>query len=166
MKPLVSILLSMLILNTYAQSDSLSNAYTRIMSQVQGYQIDTTTPPTDKTTRLIGQLRELRGGFNINEAVLFKIGEEENKKEKSKDELEMIKTSFIIGKGKTWLDNAVTWIYRHHFTYRELKQLVKFYKTPAGQKLSSAFPVIMLKTLAAAQIIHDTLIKENKPATN
>ena len=82
MKPLVSILLSMLILNTYAQSDSLSNAYTRIMSQVQGYQIDTTTPPTDKTTRLIGQLRELRGGFNINEAVLFKIGEEENKKEK------------------------------------------------------------------------------------
>jgi hypothetical protein len=53
-------------------------------------------------------------------------------------------------------------IYRQHFTYNELKQLVRFYKTSAGKKMAKDFPLIMMKSLIAAQIIHDTLIAEQK----
>jgi uncharacterized protein len=53
----------------------------------------------------------------------------------------------------------VTRIYREEFTYGELEKLVKFYKTSAGQKLSQRFPVVMLKSLAAAEMIKGYLSK-------
>jgi hypothetical protein len=62
---------------------------------------------------------------------------------------------FRTGMGRRWLDNAVIRIYRDHFTYRELKGLVRFYRSPAGRKMSAGFPVIMLQSLAAGQAVRD-----------
>ena len=156
---LASVLISFV---SHAQNDTgyISGTFERISSEVKNYKIDTSAVPNDKLTRKIIELRKLRGGFNINEAVMLKMGEEGQKNETPKATLDYLKGQFTNGKGKQWLDNAVIHIYRDQFNYKELKQLVKFYKTTAGQKLATDFPFIMIKTLMAAQIIHDTLVSE------
>jgi hypothetical protein len=93
---------------------------------------------------------------------MFKLGEDEQKSETPKATLSYLKEQFTNGKGKQWLDNAVIHIYRDQFNYKELKQLVKFYKTSAGQKFATNFPFIMIKTLMAGQIIQETLVSEVK----
>jgi uncharacterized protein len=141
--------------------DSAVNAdiFQKISAELQSFKIDTSAAPEDKTTSLIRKLRELKGVFNINEAIAFKLAEEESENETSKEELDKVRRSMLHGEAKKWLDNAVINIYRQHFSHKELKQLIKFYKSSAGQKMASQFPFIMMKSLMAAQTIHDWVIK-------
>ncbi len=53
--------------------NSILPAFERIMSGVKEYKFDTSSVPDDKVTRKIIELRGLRGGFNINEAIDFKL---------------------------------------------------------------------------------------------
>lgn len=146
--------------NSLAQdSAQLKNIFERITSEVQSYKIDTSSVKEDRFTKKVKQLRALKGGFNINEAIEFKMAEEAKEGKTSQAELDLLRSSFTNGKGKQWLDNAVIHIYRQHFTYKEMKQMVRFYKTSAGQKLASDFPLIMMKSFAAAQVIHDWIVK-------
>lgn len=151
---LIAILLTgcniLLAVSGFAQT---SGAFEKITTAVKEYKIDTSAVPGDKKTRKIIALREAKGGFNINEAIQYKLGEELQKKEKPADELQKMAAYFTSGPGKQQLDNAIIWIYRNTFSYKELKQLVKFYRSKTGQKMSASFPVIMLESLAAAEII-------------
>ncbi len=144
-----------------AQSDSLesSGIFEKISSELQMFKLDTTAAPEDKSTKLIRKLRSLHGGFNIDEAIAYKMEEERREKKTPEADLELLRKQFREGKAKQWLDNAVIHIYRHHFTEKELKQLVKFYKTQAGRKMAADFPLVMMKSLMAAQIIHDEILK-------
>jgi uncharacterized protein len=146
--------------SVHAQADP--GIFDRISRAVGDYRLDTTRVPDDKTTRAIIQLRKLKGGFNINESIAYKIREDELKKEKPPELLDRLRQSFENGDGKRWLDNAIIHIYREAFTYRELKKLVKFYKTSAGQKLAIDFPLIMMKSLMAAQQIQEQLAAGSK----
>ncbi len=132
-----------------------SSVFEKLTNSIKEYKPDTSTPPDDKLTRKIIQLRELKGGFNINEAFNYKIGEEMQKGETPKPELEKLKAYFTTGDGKRLLDNAVIWVYRQEFTYKEVKKLVRFYKTSAGQKLSASLPIIILRSLVAAEMIKE-----------
>ena len=143
-----------------AKSQDTTNVFTRIMGELKTYKVDTSAVPNDKLTAKINQLRQLRGGFNIDEAIEFKIQEDLQKGEKPKEEILKIANGFKSGVGKKRLDNAVTWIYREHFTYKEKKQLVRFYKTSAGKKMATVFPVIMLKTFVAAETIQKSLAQQ------
>jgi len=151
---LLFFLLTVICQNTIAQSSD--NIFETLTTELKNFKIDTTAPPNDKITKQIIKLREIKGGFNINEALQFKIGEEKTKGEKPKEEIEKIMAYFTNGHGAELLNNAVTWIYRNEFSFSELKKLTKFYQTSAGHKLSSRFPVIMLKCLAASEIITKT----------
>jgi hypothetical protein len=151
----------------FSQNDTVANnisahIFDRIAKGVKDFQLDTTAAPNDKITKKIIELRNLRGGFNINEAVDFKIEEDRQKNEVPKAELEKFAIFFKSGDGKRWLDNATIWIYRRQFTYDELKQLVKFYKTSAGQKMATDFPVIMMQSLRAAELIKDMYAQQQK----
>ena len=154
--------LSFLFLYSFSQNDSLpknqSSIFEKITSEMAQFKPDTTTPPTDKITKAIIEVRTLRGGFNINEDIEFKIAEDKQKGDLSKEAGEKLADYFQSGNGKKWLDNAVIWIYRKHFSYNELKQLVKFYKTSAGQKMATVSPVIMLQSLAAAEMIKKLIL--------
>lgn len=155
----------------FSQSDTTANnirsaIFDRIAKDVKEFQLDTTAAPDDKITRKIMELRSLRGGFNINEAIDFKIKDDRQKNEVPKADLEKFATFFKSGDGKPWLDNAMIWIYRKHFTYDELKQLVKFYKTSAGQKMATDFPVIMMQSLRAAEMIKDIYAQQQKSKSN
>ena len=141
--------------------DSLgsSDIFQRISAELQAFKIDTSAVPEDETTSLIRKLKTLKGVFNINEAIAFKLEEEEKEKKSSKENLDKIRQSMLQGQAKKWLDNAVIHIYRQHFNRKELRQLIKFYKSSAGQKLATQFPFIMMKSLLAAQTIHDWLVE-------
>ncbi len=58
--------------------------------------------------------------------------------------------------------NAVIWIYRTHFTYKELKEMIKFYKTPAGKKVSFEFPLFMMESLKTTELIRDIYSKQKR----
>ena len=143
--------------SAYAQNDTIpvtgASIFEKITKGLESYKIDTSAPPDDKLSRMIFTLRNLKGGFNINEAIDFKIEEDRKKGEMPVSEINALADYFKTGQGKILLDNAVTWIYRHHFSYKEVKALVKFYRSSAGQKLATEFPIIMLKSLAAGEII-------------
>ena len=137
--------------------DSVRTAdiFQRITAEMQSFKIDTSEVPDDRITAKIRELQSLKGVFNINEAISFKLAEEEKENKTPAETLNKLRQSMLSGDGKRWIENAVIHIYRKHFTYRELKQMVKFYKTSAGQKLAEQFPFIMLKSLMAAQTVHD-----------
>lgn len=136
-----------------ANAKQLASVFERLTREMGGFKPDTTAPPADKVTQKIIELRSLRGGFNINEAIAFKLEEEKQKGEMPADAQQKMKDYFTTGNGGRLLDNAVIWIYRKQFTYDELKDMVKFYKTAAGQKMAEAFPLIMLKSLAAGEML-------------
>ena len=93
--------------------------------------------------------------FDANNTKEFKIEEDRQKNEVPKAELDKVSMFLKSGNGKRWLDNAMIWIYRNHFTYSELKKLVKFYKTSAGQKMATELPLIMVKSLKAGEMIKE-----------
>ena len=158
-------------LSNFAFSQNADTAQTgrlafiqNMMKEVSTYKPDTTSPPADKTTQKIIELRKLRGGFNINEAIAFKLEEDRQKGERPADAQKKLADFFTTGNGKRWLDNATVWLYRNRFSYKELKQLVKFYKTGVGQKMANEFPIIMLESLAAAEMLKQFFEKETKSA--
>jgi hypothetical protein len=127
--------------------------FERITTEMGNYKINTATPPADKTTRLINELRKQRGGFNINEAMEFKLQEDRQKKDISESQFIFLDSFFRSGTGRAQLDNAVTWIYRNYYTQKELKQLLRFYKTGAGRKYADTFPLVVMQSLKAAEEI-------------
>ena len=131
-------LLSCLLFFSFLSAQDASvdpNIFNRLTQSAKDFKLDTSTAPADKLTQKIVEFRNLRGGFNINEAILYKFQEEEAKATDtaSKEAVAKMKAAFYNGNGKRWMDNAVINIYRNNFTYKEMKQLVKFYKTTAGQ---------------------------------
>jgi len=136
--------------------------FEKVSKAIKDFKPDTTTPPEDKLTRMIREMRALRGGFNINEIIEYKIEEDREKKNKPGAELDAIAAFFTKGDGKRWLDNAAIWTYRKYFTYREMKQLVRFYKTGAGQKFAEELPVIIIQTLLAGEMILKTMTEKPK----
>lgn len=130
--------------------------FEKITSTLKDFKVNTTAVPEDQLTKEIRKLRETNGGFNINEAISFKIGEDFTKGDLSQSEAEKLDQFFKSGKGKTDLDNAVIWIYRDSFTTSEVRKLTRFYRSSAGQKLAQNFPIVMLESLKAAEEIMKT----------
>src|SRR5690242_8112817 len=152
MKKCFAFVLLLVCLRSAAQVD-LS---TQISKQLKEYRPDTTDLPKDKITQKIIELRQLRGNFNIDVVVQLKMQEEISKGNNS-EAMRKMAESFSSGNSKRWLDNAVMHLYREEFTYAELKKITRFYKTPAGQKMAKELPLIIMKSLAAAEMIQQSL---------
>ncbi len=139
-----------------------TSIFHRIKQATDSYKVDTSAPPDDRITRKIIELRSLRGGFNVNEMLEFKIAEDRQKGETSAATLNTLSDFFTRGNGKRWLNNATVWIYRNYFSYKELKQLVRFYKTAGGKKMARDFPLIIVQSAMAVEIIRDYGSQSNK----
>lgn len=155
MRILIGIFLALL--STIAYSQTESDVFTRITSSAQNFVIDTTAVPDDKLSREIRKLIQIKGGFNIAEAIEYKIAEDKNSGDLSAADAKLVSDFFTTGNGSKWLDNALVRIYREKFTLTEIRSLVKFCKSPAGKKMSEEFPVIMLQSLKAAENLADDL---------
>ena len=141
-------------------ADGAAEMFRRISDAAKNYIPDTSDVPADKITAKIIELRKLRGGFNIQEAIAFKIEEDRQKKEVSSATLDKLSNYFTSGEGKRLLDNAVIWIYRRHFTSKEISQLVRFYRSSAGKKMAADLPIIMLETIKAGEMIKEKFSKD------
>ncbi|MEO7983462.1 MAG: DUF2059 domain-containing protein [Bacteroidota bacterium] len=151
---------------TSAQSDSAIkekylSVFNRMAKEAKEFKPDTSLAPPDKITKKIIELRNLRGGFNINEVVDFKLEEDKLKGDITGPAATAFSAFMKTGYGKKWLDNAVIWIYRRHFTFKELKHLVRFYKTPAGRKMADELPVTIIQSVMAAEMIKDIYSKQH-----
>lgn len=145
----------------YSQ-DTEKDIFKRITTAVEKFTVDTTAVPEDKLTEHIRKLRETKGGFNINEAILYKITEDRNKKDITAEEAAQLEDFILKGKGKVWLENAVIWIYRKHFSLSEIKALTRFYSSSAGKKFSYNFPIIMIESFKSAEKIIEKYKSEAK----
>ena len=147
------VIVSFLFLNFCAAQNQHSEIFQKITSTLKDFKANTSAVPEDQLTHEIRKLREIKGGFNINEAILFKIGEDLSKGDLTELDAEKLDHYFKVGQGKTDLDNAVIWIYRDLFSSSKIRKLTKFYRSSAGQKLSQKFPIIMLESLKSAEEI-------------
>jgi len=146
--------------NFFSAQISGKDTFEKIKSEAAKYVVDTTAVPEDRLTQEIRKLRAAKGGFNINEVLLFKIGEDKAKGEITAAAAEKAEKYITTGDGKRSLDNAVIWIYRKHFTLSEIKKITRFYQSSAGQKMAENFPVIILESTVAAEKIMGKLKKE------
>ncbi len=153
MKCLLAFILVFWIMDACSQTDT--SVFTRISSEMSGFKPNFSNPPEDKLTSAIRQLRSLRGGFNINEALAFKLAQDRHEGKLTLNETSLLEAYLLKGEGAAMINNAVTWMYRKHFTYNETRKLIKFYKTSAGQKLNREFPVLMLQSLMVAETVKE-----------
>ncbi len=163
MKKITTILSLFLTFFCAAQNDkTTSPIFEKIALEMKEFKLDTTAVPNDKLSKRIEKLRNLKGGFNINEAIEFKIAEERSKENGPTEELDKIEAFFKNGNGRIWLNNAVIWIYRKQFTLKEINQLIRFYKSSAGQKMVEKFPILMLQSLKAGEEIKENFVQQLK----
>lgn len=155
------VVLCFFILNLFGAQNQKPEIFQKVSAAVKDFKVNTSAVPEDQFTREIRKLRVTKGGFNINEAILFKIGEDQQKGDLNKEEAEKLEQFFSTGKGKTDLDNAVIWIYRDLFTIREIRKMTQFYNSSAGQKVSQNFPLIMVESLKAVEEIGKEYKKAN-----
>lgn len=106
-------------------------------------------------------MRKYRGKFNIEALVDYKLRQDAKSHKLSEAEYNNVYDFFKNGDGKRWLDNAVIWVYRKHFTYKELKILTRFYKTSAGQKWSAEFSIVVIQNVLAAEQVGKIYMKMN-----
>ena len=139
--------------NIQPDTSGKGQVYERIMQAMAGFTPDTSAPPEDRLTRKIRKLRQLRGGFNINEMLEFKLAEERQKKEKPAAHINSLSDFFSQGNGKRWLDHAAIWIYRKQYNYRDIKRMVRYYRSATGQKSADLFPVIMVQLILTAETL-------------
>lgn len=144
---------TLFLMNFACGQNSGDEVFERISKEVETFTVDTTAVPNDRLTREIKKLREIKGGFNINEAVLYKIAEDQSKGNLSKKDADQLEAYFSTGAGRAKLENAVIRIYRKYFTFPEVKKMTKFYRSAAGRKLSQNFPLIMIQSLKSAEKI-------------
>ena len=147
--------------DTIAKSES-TNEIMRIVNEVKSYKPDTSDVPNDKLTRKIKEFRDRKGGFNINTVMDYKIQEDLGKNDLSKENGMKLKEEFTTGRARRLLDNAIIWLYRKTFTYKEMKKLTRFYNSTAGQKYSDFFMPMLLKSVVAAETIQKQVMQEIK----
>ncbi|KQR91524.1 hypothetical protein ASG01_14250 [Chryseobacterium sp. Leaf180] len=126
--------------------------FNKITAEVANFKVDTSAVPQDRLIAEIIELRQAKGRFNNNEAIVFKISEDHSKGNLTADKAKNMETFFTIGKGKTWLDNAVMRIYRTLFTLSEIEKLTRFYRSSAGQKFAEMIVDGLKKGHAKAMI--------------
>lgn len=143
--------LLLLPLQTLFGQNSEPAIFKKITAVARSFKVNTSAVPDDRLTHAIHELRAVKGGFNINEALAYKIEEDKNKGDISEAEAQRRHIYFESGAGKTALDNAIVWIYRETFTLPEIRKLIRFYKSATGKKYAETYPFLMIKTLKAAE---------------
>lgn len=127
---------------------------------------DTMAVPNDGLTKKIKLLRKERGSFNIETIVKIKLAEEEKDTTHSKEYYSQLQKEVTGGRTARLIENSVINLYRRVFTEKEIDQLLAFYKTAAGKKMSKEFIFLMVESAKDAEqlvkIAHNNLNNKGK----
>jgi len=143
--------------NSFAQSDTATIAtFQKIFGTTQ-FKVDTTAVPEDSLTQKIRLLRKVRGPLNMDIVIKnFIQGQEENDKTHPKEYFDRLLEECQNGNAHRLIENVLINLYKQCFTEQELDQLLLFYKSSAGQKMSKDFMLLSFTGATAAQRIIKT----------
>ena len=137
---------------SFSQIDTSFIGKLKALDTVNNLKADTTSVPDDALTKKIRMLRSEKNGLTIETILKIKIGEEQQKDTAhSKEFYDKLLTEITTGKTSKLIENCVLNLYRRNFTEQEVDDIVKFYKTSAGKKMSKEFLLIMVQSVKDAE---------------
>jgi len=115
--------------------------------------LDTLDAPNDAFTQKIRELRKVKGGLTIESIVQLKVMEEKQKDtSRAKREFyDKLLKEATEGRTAKLMENCMINMYRRTFTEGEVDELVKFYKSSAGQKMDKEFLVLLVESAKGAE---------------
>ncbi len=147
MKRYFLVILMLISFQAFSQIDTAYIAQLKSLDTLNTLRYDTTAVPEDAFTKKIRKLRKERSGFDIETLIRVKIMEEQqNDKVHSKEFYDKLLQDATQGSTSTLIDRAIINLYRNAFTEKEVDQLIKFYKTPAGKKMNKEFILLILRS--------------------
>jgi hypothetical protein len=121
-------------------------AQNEVPPPVQELAFDTSAAPEDAFTQDIRQLLTLTGAAALDTkmaGISLKESLKGNESEFTKKFYERFIYEMTEGRAKQWLTNLYIRAYRRYFSPSEIKQLIVFYQTPLGKKISAQLPDLM-----------------------
>jgi hypothetical protein len=98
---------------------------------------DTTAVPDDAFTRDIMKLLEVTNAINLGTMIAENMPKEYENNETMKKFYAKFISDMKNGTSRRWLERAYVREYRKNFTQEEIKELVRFYESPIGKKLTN-----------------------------
>ena len=152
MKILASFLSVLICLQSSSQIDSTLINRIKALDTANILKADTVAVPNDSFTKKIKTLRSEQKGLTLETIIRLKIAEEQQKDTThSKEYYNKLLEEVTTGKTGKLLENSVINIYRRSFTESEVDELVRFYKTSAGQKMNTEYLLLLVQSVKDAE---------------
>lgn len=152
MKILASFLSVLICLQSSSQIDSTLINRIKALDTANILKADTVAVPNDSFTKKIKILRSEQKGLTLETIIRLKIAEEQQKDTtRSKEYYNKLLEEITNGKTGKLLENSVINIYRRSFTESEVDELVRFYKTSAGQKMNTEYLLLLVQSVKDAE---------------
>lgn len=125
---------------------------------------DTVMVPNDSFTQKIKTLRSEQKGLTLETIIRLKIAEEQQKDTtRSKEYYNNLLQEITTGKTGKLLENSVINIYRRSFTENEIDELIRFYRTSAGQKMNTEYLLLLVQSVKDAEQLLKLAAKNIEP---
>ncbi|CAN5235539.1 hypothetical protein BH09BAC2_BH09BAC2_11630 [soil metagenome] len=142
-----------------AQLDTAFIKKLKSLDTLNTLKTDTIAVLEDRLTKKIRVLRRERSGFDINFLIQMKLAEEQAKDTiHSKSYYLQLTKELTTGRAGRLIENSLINIYRKLFTEREIDQMISFYKTSAGKKMSKEFIYLVLRSSKNAEQLMKLLL--------
>jgi hypothetical protein len=140
-------------LHSIGQIDSAFIQKIKTLDTANILRLDTLDAPNDALTQKIRELRKLRSGLTVEGIVQLKMMEEKQKDTSAakKEFYDKLLKEATQGRTAKLIDNCMINMYRRTFTEQEVDDLVRFYKTSAGQKMDKEFLVLLVESAKGAE---------------
>ena len=136
----------------YSQIDSTLINRIKALDTANILRSDTLAVPNDSFTGKIKELRREQKGLTLEAIIRLKIAEEQQKDTmRSKEYYNKLLEEITTGKTGKLLENSVINIYRRSFTESEVDELIRFYKTSAGQKMNTEYLLLLVQSVKDAE---------------
>ena len=153
MKSITALLLLFLPILSFSQLDTAFLSQLKALETADNLKQDTAQVANDALTQKIKKLRSLRKGLTTENVLRVKLMEEQQKdtSRSARQFQERLLREVTEGHTAQLLDNVLVNLYRRTFTEAEIDELIRFYQTSAGQKMDSAFILLMLQSVKDAE---------------
>jgi len=135
-----------------SQIDSILIKRIKALDTADIVKADTVAVPNDSFSKKVRELRSEQKGLTLETILRLKIAEEQQKDTThSKEYYQKLIDEVTTGKTSKLLENSVINIYRRTFSEKELDELIAFYKTSAGQKMSTEYLLVLVQSVKDAE---------------
>ncbi|HET9824627.1 MAG TPA: DUF2059 domain-containing protein [Chitinophagaceae bacterium] len=152
MKAFLLVLVLSVACNCYSQIDSSLISRIKALDTANILRTDTVAVPNDSFTKKIKTLRSEQKGLTLETIIGLKIAEEQQKDTShSKEFYKKLLDEITTGRTGKLLENSVVNIYRRSFTENEIDELIRFYRTSAGQKMNTEYLLLLVQSVKDAE---------------